>query len=201
MWRGQACAILASGKSMTPEVAETVRSAAAVRVIAINNTFRLAPWADLFFAADAPWWVRYYGELVGVPGLKVCADPAGTKFDDVLQITAAGDEGFDPDTSKIRHGGNGGYAAVHIAAHLGCARIMLCGFDMRGGHWHEPHKYPLREHGEGIFASWIRRFQTLAPELSARGIEVLNCTPNSALRCFPMANLTDALESQSTLAA
>lgn len=193
MWRGQTCAVLASGESMTPDVAEHVRRSAAVRVIVVNNTFKLAPWADILYAADAPWWEKYHSQTTGFLGHKVCADDNGTRFDDVLQIKTSGAEGFDPDQSCIRHGGNSGYAAVHIATHLGCSRILLCGFDMKGGHWHEPHKYPLREHGEGIFATWIARFATLAPELKARGVEVLNCTPGSALKCFPVANLADAL--------
>lgn len=192
-WAGQTCAVLASGESMGPEVAEAVRQAAAVRVIVTNNTFRLARWADILFAADAPWWDKYHAETAGFLGLKVCADGSGTKYDDVLQIQNSGLEGFDPDPSRIRCGGCSGYAAVHIAAHLGCARILLCGFDMKGGHWHEPHKYPLREHGDGIYERWIARFGTLAPELAARGIEVLNCTPGSALRCFPAADLHQVL--------
>ena len=89
---------------------------------------------------------------------------------------------------------------MHIAAHAGCKRILLCGFDMHGGHWHERHVYPLREHGEGIFERWIARFETLAPELAKRGIETINCTPGSSLKCFPTMDLSEALEARAIAA-
>lgn len=178
---------------MGPAVVEAVRVCPEIRVIAVNNTWRLARWADVLFAADATWWKQYHEETKGFVGLKATCDGSGTPFDDVLQLKESGKEGFDDNPATIRTGGNSGYAAVHIAAHLGCSRILLCGFDMRGGHWHERHKYPLRDAGDGIFPRWIARFQTLAPELAKRGIEVLNCTPGSALQCFRAVELTEAL--------
>lgn len=190
MWEGQDCAVLASGQSMCREVVETVRRSR-VRVIVINNTHELARWADMLYAADATWWQQYHAKTAGFLGFKVAAEE--TPFTDVLRVVPSGKEGFDPDPGAIRTGGNGGYAAIHIAAHAGCRRILLCGFDMHGKHWHPRHEYPLRDAGQGIFKRWIARFETLAPELAKRGIEVLNCTPESALSCFPMAKLEDAI--------
>ena len=65
LWQGETCAVLASGPSMSREVAELVRGR--VRVIAVNNQGidtevngklepALAPWADVLYAADAKWW-------------------------------------------------------------------------------------------------------------------------------------------------
>lgn len=169
---------------MSAEVAEYVRRNGDWRAIAVNNTHELARWVDLLYAADSTWWQEHHAKTSGFLGMKVCAEQ--TPFPDVLWIRESGREGFDPNPAAIRSGGNSGYGAIHIAAHLGCKRILLFGFDMRGGHWHPKHKRPLREHGEGIFARWIPRFATLAPELAKRGIEVVNCTPGSALTCFPM---------------
>lgn len=191
MWAGGTVAVLASGPSMTPEVAQAVR-AAGVYTIAVCNTWEMAPWADLAFAGDAPWWHKYHAATAGFAGLKACLEE--TPFADVLLLRNGGKQGFDTDPSTLRTGGNSGYGAVHIAAHAGAARILLCGFDMRGGHWHSPHQWPLYQGGEGHFPKWIARFATLAPELAARGIEVLNCTPDSALDVFPMARLEDALQ-------
>ncbi len=205
LWEGQTCAVLASGESMTPDVVELIRVHPEVRVIVVNNTYELAPWADLLYAADALWWTAPQNRLNGkcnhdrpFLGFKVCVED--TPYDDVLKIKDGGKEGFDPDPATIRTGGNSGYGAIHIAAHLGCKRILLCGFDMRGGHWHEQHQIPLRAAGEGMYPRWIERFPLLGSELKARGIEVLNCTPNSALRCFQFADLGEVL-APSALAA
>jgi hypothetical protein len=43
------------------------------------------------------------------------------------------------------------------------------------------------------FHDWRRRFQTIVQPLRQRGVEVLNCTPGSALECFSKADLRDAL--------
>ena len=185
MWEGQVVAILASGPSMSQAVADKCRQ---FRTIAINNTFRLAPWADMLYAADALWWM--FTEWQGFAGLKVTCDETATN--DVLHVRHTGPQGFDPDPSCVKTGSNSGYQAIHIAAHAGCKRILLCGYDMRGGHWHEPHRRPLRDHGEGIYARWIPAFDTLKPELDKRWIEVINCTPGSALKCFPMMSLDEA---------
>jgi hypothetical protein len=187
MWPGETCAILASGPSMSQEVADTVM-AAGIRAITVNTTFKLAPWADMFYAADVAWWKKYHGEITG---LKVTCEPP--PFKDILQLKNTGRDGFDPNPAHIRTGNNGGYQAIHIAAHTGCSRILLCGFDMRGGHWHDKHPEPLRDHGEGIYQRWLPHFKGLGDALEQRGIEVLNCTPNSALKRFPMADLREAL--------
>jgi hypothetical protein len=191
MWQGQPCAVLASGPSMSADVAECVRRAATYRVIAVNNTFRLAPWADMLYAADAGWWSFHKKEALAFDGHKVtCTD---NPFPEVLKLREGAREGFDADPGTVCTGGNSGYQAIHVAAHCGSTRILLCGFDMHGAHWHERHEPPLREHGEGLYAKWIARFATLAPPLAARGIEVINCTPGSALTVWPFVPLSEAL--------
>jgi hypothetical protein len=160
--------------------------------IAVNNTFKLAPSADMVYAADDQWWRKYYKEAEHCTGRLVSCSPVA--FPNVLVLKNTGNSGFDKDPSCIRTGGNSGYQAIHIAAHAGAKRIVLCGFDLRGGHWHGRHVSPLREHGEGIYARWIPRFNTLAVELERLGIEVINCTPGSALKCWPNVPLNQVLE-------
>src|SRR5690349_21512799 len=67
VWPNSEVAILASGPSMTPKIADLVadwKSKAGNRkVIAINTTFKLAPWADVLFACDLPWWNHYIEEV------------------------------------------------------------------------------------------------------------------------------------------
>lgn len=194
MWENQTAVILASGESMSQEGADTVKRSG-YRSIAVNNTFLLAPWADMLYASDYEWWswaqVHKLCKLTAFHGYKVTlSDP---RLPGVLKLKDGGMHGFDPDPGTLRTGGNGGYQAIHIAAHAGCNRILLCGFDMRGGHWHGVHPSPLREHGEGTFTKWIANFATLAPELAKRGIEVLNCTPGSALKVWPIVPLEEAL--------
>jgi hypothetical protein len=40
---------------------------------------------------------------------------------------------------------------------------------------------------------FISRFVDAAPLFRAAGVEIINCTPGSALKCFPSMSLTEAL--------
>lgn len=193
MWAGQTVAVLASGPSMSQAVADQVRDAG-IPAIAVNTTHRLAPWAVMLYAADDEWWRHETNrDALKFPGLKVTAG----EFTGVLRLRNTGTEGFDADPGAVRTGGNSGYQAVHVAAHAGAARILLCGFDMRdtGGesHWHGHHPHGLRRTPEPTFERWCVRFAQLGEALALRGVEVVNTTPGSALHCFRATPLGDCL--------
>jgi len=187
LWPGQTVAILASGSSLSPNVVEAVRRAQ-LPVVVTNNVFHLAPWADMLYAADAGWWRYHAQEALKFKGLKVTAQ-SSVEFPAVMCLRNTGTCGFDADPRCIRTGGNSGYQAIHVAMQAGAERILLFGFDMRGGHYHGPHPEPLRNTTEDTFSRWRERFKTLKVCADSRGIEILNCTPGSALECFPPGDL------------
>jgi hypothetical protein len=175
LWSGRTVAILASGPSMTQAAADAVR-AAGVAAIAINSTLRLAPWADMLYAADPEWWGHASNrDALAFPGLRVsCSAVRGVH--------------------QLR---NSGYQGLHIAIHGGAARVLLLGFDMSGCHWHGPHPAGFKVTSSETYARWVTRFPALGKVARARGIEIVNCTPGSALQCFPMADLAEQLETAS----
>lgn len=172
---------------MSQDVADTVFEAG-VPAIAVNDTYRLAPWADILFAADNAWWRLHLEKVASLRGVKVVSQP-GRPIPGVERIQVSGDWGFDPDPRFVRFGGNSGYQAVHIGIHTGASRILLCGFDMHGGHFFGRHPEPLRNPHENRFKSWVKRFR----DLQDCGAEIVNCTPDSALPWFPRMSLDDAL--------
>lgn len=48
--------LLAPGPSMSQALADSVRGH---RVVAINNVYELAPWADCLAANDLSWWRKH----------------------------------------------------------------------------------------------------------------------------------------------
>lgn len=158
-------------------------------VVAVNNAFQLAPWADVLYAADASWWYAHAQQALAFEGLKVTADPTLT-YREVRKVKQTGTEGYDPTPGNVRTGNNSGYQAVHVAIQAGAKRILLVGFDMKGSHFFGAHKYPLRNPNADSFGRWIRRF----PALNGHGAEIINCTPDSALRGFPVMPLNEALQ-------
>jgi len=178
-FEGQTVAVLASGPSMSQAVADQVK-ADGIPAIVVNSTYRLAPWAQILYAADAKWWKCNPGAME-FAGLKVSCEPVNG----VLTLRNAGMVGYSEERDCVHTFGNSGAQAIQIAAKSGAARILLFGFDMRGGHWHGAHAKPLRNASPGTFEKWIKSMEALAAELAKRSIAVVNCTEGSALRCFP----------------
>lgn len=189
MWEGRTVAVMASGPSMSPEVAAAV---AHLPRIAVNTTYRLAPDADVIYGSDVKWW-NANPEAAACRGIKCSIEarpgvPPANLPGSVVLLRNSGREGFDANPGAVRTHNNSGAVAVQIAEHAGAARILLLGFDMRGGHWHDPH--PVGNPDGRHFLRWISTFRGLARSLRA---QVLNCTPDSALDCFPRMSLADAL--------
>lgn len=205
LWAGQTCAVLASGPSMTREVAQAVRQSG-VKVIAVNNQGidtngkpAMAPWADIMYASDATWWLHNKREALKFAGRKVTIAQQSnvtpnTISDEVHVMGHGGVAGFDERPTHLRTGSNSGYAATHLAIHLGAARIVLCGFDMRtiGGkaHWFGDHYW--RGPHRTDYSIFLYHFRNAAAEFLKRA-EILNATPGSALKCFPHMDLEEAL--------
>lgn len=205
-WPGETVAILASGPSLTREQCDYVRGKC--RVIAVNNQGidtvdsntrqivpAFAPWADVLYAADTRWWNHYRAQALAFPGLKVKIRDAH-HLPEVHVLQVSHERVFDPRPTHLATGGNSGYQAMHLAAHFGATRLILLGFDMkfsdhRRRHWFGNHSATLNTIGN--FTAWIRNFTALAPVLERRGVEVINCTTDTALKCFSRRSLSEAL--------
>jgi hypothetical protein len=160
--------------------------------IAVNDAHRIVPGADILYGTDVAWW-QHHQAVPGFKGLRVGyrgPGPAG-----VAWLQGSGTEGFDSRLGYVRHGFNSGHAAVHLAAQLGAVRIVLVGFDMRDpngkAHFFGNHSRQIERRHLDHYARWIGIFAVLAKELEKRGIQVLNATPGSALKCFPFVRLED----------
>jgi hypothetical protein len=95
----------------------------------------------------------------------------------------------------ICNGGNSGHGAVGLAHQFGAARILLLGYDLQrtGGrsHWHGDHPGSLGNPPHmGI---WIERFGALAADARALGLDIINCSRQTALTCFRRMPLELAL--------
>lgn len=97
---------------------------------------------------------------------------------------------------------NTGQGAINIAFLFGASRILLLGFDMQpvaGRHnWHRLHKSnsTAPQRYKQVFIPSIERQSSL---LKKNGVEVINCTANSALTCFPYIPLRDIDQPSRTL--
>jgi hypothetical protein len=169
-------------------------------LIVVNATFKLALWADVLYAADMRFWETYgpkifpsfQGETWSVS--EMAREKFGTYW-----IRCGSDVGFSKEADTINGGGNSGHQAIHLAATFGARKIVLLGFDMQrtGGkeHWHGKHEGRL-PNGSG-FAQWMRSMAYLARDLKARGVEVVNCSRATAMKCFARKTLEEVFPNES----
>lgn len=220
IWRGETAAVLASGPSMLKTRDAVQRLRGLCRVVAVNNQGitttdhhgniheAIAPWADVLYAADRKWWAENKEQAARFEGMRVTISQAGEAAYvlpfEVKVLRNGGQNGYDERPDHIRTGNNSGFQGVQLAIKLGATRIILVGFDMqvvgRHQHWFGEHHWRAgtRFSPYGIF---VNRFNTTAKVYESMGIEVVNCTPGSALKCFKTADLNEVIDGMQGLRA
>lgn len=191
--------IIASGPSMSQIDMEVVRKSG-WKVMAVNNSYKLAPWADALYAGDLAWWERY-GSGLDFKGQRYTRiEVAAKRYGATITPERKGD-GLCTTPMCVHTGGNSGFQSLNLAYHLGARRIVLLGFDMQhtGGrkHWHPDHEHITGKRvlncPDAHIREWIKMFRPLARDLASQGVEVINCTPDSALPWFEKLPLEVAI--------
>lgn len=186
-WSGWPVYIVAAGQSAAQVVPDIPRGQC--KVIAVNRSFELVPWADLLYGADPPFW-KHYPDARKFAGLKVCSEfiPAIPSISPVkLARTREGlreMEMIPEPLGTIGSGGNSGFQALNIAAQTGGNPLCMVGFDFCGKHWHPDHPAYLRNPANWNLRQWAKTLDSQAHVLASWGLTVLNLSPISALRRF-----------------
>lgn len=199
LWPGATIVCAGSGPSLCARDLVQVRAAGA-RVVVVNDAYRLAPWADVLYAADAKWW-KWHQDVPdeALPARKYTLQRTALAYRPSVEVlTWDGQAGLTQNPQHVRLGGHSGYQAINVAVHLGAARIVLLGYDMQAAvdgrqHFHGDHpdgthpKYPYR----------IGTFTSLRLGLSEIGIALVNASRVTAIPAsiIPRQSLEDALGS------
>ncbi len=188
--------ICASGPSMIYTDVAHLRRFRSWRVMVINNTWELIPWAHVLYACDFQWWARYGTAAEAFAGQKWTLSSAAQLRYGINRIERGQGAGLCTEPGHINTGGNGGYQAINLAWHMGAKRIVLLGYDMHrknGGHWHGEHEGMLSA-PESHINAWRRNFEPLANDMAKAGVSVINATTGTALECFERMPMVEALK-------
>lgn len=197
-WEGRTVVCIGGGPSLSDAQLSIIGVAhqhSGCRVIGVNDAYRRAPWIDAVYAGDCLWWNVHHGAIkqAGIPAELWTCDNVAAKRYGINRVRGANREGLG--LWQVHTGGNSGYQAINLAFLWGAKRIVLVGYDMQptGGrkHWFGDHPAPLVQ--SQSFGEWLHRFDKMARDLEARGVEVINCTEETALRCFPLAPIGPTL--------
>lgn len=221
-WKGKTVAILAGGPSLTRPAFEMVRAARdadRLRVIAINDSYLLAPWADVHYAADVKWH-RWHKAGIDKPELGLRAEdirarwaafrgercsiqPSEAHVDKDIHVLRNSDHprsgtGLSLDPRYLVTGRHGGFQSLNIAILSGAVRVLLLGYDANLGargetHWHGDHPIAGRDPVNNAYQTFRRSFTEAEHAITATGVKVLNCSLTSAIDTFPKVSLDEAL--------
>lgn len=133
---------------------------------------------------DRDWWDTYLTEVNKTfLGVRYSNNPLSQKYN----VRKLGQREF-------KTYGNSGAACISLAAEGGAKKIILLGYDCgkTGGnsHWHGDH--PPHLGNAGLISRWRENFERQAKDLSH--LEIINCSRETALTCYPRARLEDVLE-------
>ena len=172
---------IASGPSLTQRDVNLCRNKG--DIIAINDCYKLAPWADILYACDEPWWTEHKG-VPSFKGAKYSWSVDACKKYDINHVE------FDVT------GGNSGFQALSLAMQRGSTRVILLGYDMKlaecgKSHWFGHH--PQRLSQSSNYKQWIENFAEYAPIFKGKGVQIINATRDTALHCFEKMPLEEAL--------
>lgn len=193
-WEGQDLVIVASGPSAKDVPLELARGKA--RVIVINSSWKLAPWADMLFACDLKWWTVTNG-CPEFQGMKVTIDRAASvRFGLNYVKCMKGDDRMLIEKGVVGWGGNSGFHCLNLALQFKVKRVLMVGYDMRtdkGLHWHGAHPNGLHNPRPGNVERWRRAVDAAHAVLAKNGIEAINCSRVSRLTEFPKMDFAEAM--------
>ena len=208
-WPGATAVIVGTGPSLTPsdlELCRQAREAGRVRLFAANRAAELVP-ADVIHGCNFQFWEHYWPALAHLPAEKWTTRPElDGRFPGLHYIPERWEPGLSRDPTWIAAHHGTGPQLVNLAYLYGCTRLLLLGWDMRFHGKRGPREYDRRRYlGEdpltlqhwprtgpaGELEGLIREMETIRP--AEYGIEIINVTPGSALRCFPFEDFANAI--------
>jgi len=203
-WQRNPVVVAAPGPSLTSDVVEYIDTLPDEwRIVAVQDAYRLMPWADILYGCDAKWWHEHKGcmDFEGEKWASHGAEKNGNADDKigvafqygVNLVNGTSAPGFSTETDLIHYGDNSGFQAVNLAILHGARYIVLVGFDMRhvDGKAHFFGDHPVNLFQRREYESFARQFDKApAPD----GVTIINATPNSGVRCYPLMDLDAAVD-------
>jgi hypothetical protein len=165
--------VIATGQSLTMEQVDLVHRnvlAGRCQAIAISNAYERAPWSAALISNDRNWWINH-PKALKFAGRRFCAG----------RLSGVETLPFD---LNFGSGVNSGLQGMRVARDVfKASRLLLLGFDMHGTHYFGRHPAPLQNTSVSRFAAHVAQFRKW------KGCTVVNCTPGSALKQFPVSTL------------
>lgn len=201
-------ACIGTGPSLTARQIEIAREKG-FGLFGCNRVWEIAE-LDLLYGCNKEFWNYYWGR-----GLKDCQAEKWTTNKEAAEryglnhIGEVDRKGLSKDPSYVHHGHGSGYTLLNLAYLKGAERVVLLGYDLKyaqdyDGYNQIPGSGPRHYFGEypevlqhwpklevrqGVHVGLLELYETVKRQ---GAVEVVNCTPGSAITCFDSVSI-DAL--------
>jgi hypothetical protein len=164
-------------------------------VIGVNNAYKLGNWIDVCWFGDSRWFRWNREGLKNFKGLLVTCQRKlrSTNGYDIKSLLKGKQAGIEKKRHKICWNGSSGGSAINLAYHFGARRIVLIGFDMHAadGKYNYHDDYPEKRTAVNPYKKFLMAFPAIKKDAKKLGLEILNATPGSKIKEFPIVNLED----------
>lgn len=190
--RDETCCVVATGPSAGTADLGLIRG---IATIAVNDAYRLCPWADALYACDPDWWTAHIEQVRQTfAGQLWTQDERAAPKHGLNRIVGVANPGLSKTPGLIHFNSNSGAQAINLAALWGAKTIILVGFDMKldkgKRHFFGEHPPMLRKSSD--YPDWIGKFKHIAHDLKEMGVRVINTSMDSALPYFEKCPLPSA---------
>ncbi|MFV1983008.1 MAG: hypothetical protein ACC657_05645 [Thiohalomonadales bacterium] len=195
--------IIGTGFSLTIEQIQQVRH---LKLFGINKAYQFD--VDVMLACNSEFWDHYWFDIAKYKCHKWTPRLNSAKKYNLNYIEEVWQEGLSTNNNFIHAHHGSGPQILNIALHYGVTKMALIGWDMRYPGKISDRQYEEKRHyfGEypkelqhwprtsenGNLSGLIREVETIKPH--DYGIEIINCTKDSALTCFPYQSLSEFLK-------
>lgn len=190
-WPGESAILICGGPSVLEVDINRLRGR---RVVVVNSSYLVAPWADFLVFTDLRWWREHQDVVRSMfRGRVVTIDP--TTGDGFLVLKRQRSTGLSADPTRLACAHTTVTSAINLLAHLGVTRIGMLGLDGKnaddGREWHHaPHPHASNPRRYEYHAKALR---ALVAPLQLLRIQCFNLNPDSAHHMFPFSTLDEFL--------
>jgi hypothetical protein len=187
------------------------------QIIGVNLSAFLGDWVDVAYWGDSDTYLQYKSWYDNFSGLKVSSAGkfAVDKYKSIKFLEKNHKKGICTNGKSLTWAGfNSGAAAINLGYCLGAKRIFMLGFDMQSlpdgrVHWHAGYpdkkenftnkdlamgKVPKRSKTQPPYKRQINGFGPVAEDAKKLGLEIINLSPGSKIKEFPVASFWDYFE-------
>jgi hypothetical protein len=197
---------IGTGPSLTPDQIYIARKKG-FTLFGCNRIWEIVPDLALLYGCNRQFWSHYWCDaLANHPCEKWTTNEEAAKEFGLNWIAEKNARGLSTDPSIVHHGHGSGYTLLNLAYLQGAQRIILLGYDLKyapdydgraqhigssprhyfGEYPSELQHWPSVKVKAGKHIELLELYESVAKQ---NVVEIINCTPGSAIESFPMRGI------------